>query len=135
MSVESGVFSILSADEDVAAALGLTAGQLPGHILRAGAADDIPTPCLVILWEETPLFGNLGTYSFTLRGHVRDDSYERISGALDAAKATLTAVMHREGISQIDWRGRSPDLIDDGYKTLTKYDRYVVAAGLATRGE
>lgn len=135
MTVESGVFALLSADEDLAAVAGVTGPELPGRILRAGAAKDIPAPCLIIRWEIPPLIGNLGTHSFTLRAHDRDESYDRITAMLERAKAVLTAVVHQQGITQIDWRGRSPDLVDDGYETLTKYDTYVVAAGLATRGE
>lgn len=135
MSVESGVFSLLSGTEDLAVAMGVPTDQLAGRILRTGAADDLPAPCLVIRWEPSSLLGNLGLHSFTLRGHVRDDSFDAIDAMLDVAKARLTAVVHESGITQVDWRGRSADLVDDGYKTLTKYDTYVVAAGLATRGE
>lgn len=135
MSVESGVFSLLVATEDLATAMGLAPEVLASRIRRAGAADDIPSPCLVVRWEAPTLLGNLATPSFTLRAHVRDDSYDVIDDLLNIAKTRLTAVVHEFGITQIDWRGRSPDLVDDGYKTLTKYDTYVVAAGLATRGE
>ena len=135
MSVESGVFSILSSSADLAAAAGVTPDVLPGLLHRAGSAVDMPDRWLAIRWEIPALSGNLGTYSFTLRAHDRDQTYDWITACLDAAQAALTAVVHQEGITQVDWRGRSPDLFDDGYKTLTKYDTYVVAAGLATRKE
>lgn len=135
MSVESGVFSLLSSDADLAAALGLTPDVLPARLYRAGAANDPVPPFLSIRWEIPTLAGRLGTYGFTLRAHDRDLTYDRITAALDRAKAILTAVVHQQGITQVDWQGRSPDLFDDGYRTLTKYDTYVVAAGLTTREE
>lgn len=135
MTVESGVFSLLAEDADLAVAMGVPADQLSGRIKRTGAAIDISSPFLIIRWEESPLFGNLGVLGFTLRAHDRDKTYDRIGQMLEAAKRRLTAVVHERGITQVDWKGRSADLVDDGYKTLTRYDTYVAAAGLATREE
>lgn len=132
MTVESGIFAILGGSVDLAAAAGVPLGQLPALIGRAGAAVDIPDRYIVVRWETPTLAGRLGTYTFTLRVHDRDQSYNWITDVLEAAKGVLTAVTHQEGITQIDWVGRSPDLVDDGYKTLTKYDTFVVAAGLTT---
>lgn len=132
MSVESGIFAILSGSVDLAAAAGVPLAQLPSMIKRAGAAVDVPDRWLAVRWEPTVLTGRMGTYAFTLRAHDRDQSYGWITDVLEAAKGALTAVTHEQGITQVDWQGRSPDLADDGYKTLTKYDSYVVAAGLDT---
>lgn len=131
MTVESGVFTILSASADLAVAAGVPLSQLPDLINRTGVIDP-PNRFITIRWEEPTLFGNLGTPGFTLRVHDRDRTYGWIDAVLEAAKSTLTAVVHEHGITQVDWRGRSPDLVDDGYGTLTKYDTYVVAAGLTT---
>lgn len=132
MTVESGVYTILSTSADLAVAAGVSVDQLPALVVRAGAAVDMPERWLALRWVTPVLTGPLGMHSFELRVHDRDRTYDWITGCLEAAKAELTAVVHREGITQIDWRGRSPDLVDDGYGTLTKYDTYVVAAGLAT---
>jgi hypothetical protein len=132
VTVESGVFAILSTSADLAAAAGVALPQLPPLILRAGSVVDGPDRWLAVRWEEPTLFGNLGNPRFTLRAHDRDRTYTWIDAVLNAAKTTLTAVVHQQGITQVDWRGRSPDLVDDGYGTLTKYDTYVVAAGLNT---
>lgn len=132
MTVESGVFTILSTSVDLAAAAGVPLAQLPDLLYRAGAAVDTPERWLAVRWEEPTLTGPVGTYGFTLRAHDRDRTYDWIVDVLEAAKAALTAVVHQQGITQVDWRGRSADLLDDGYGTLTKYDTYVVAAGLAT---
>lgn len=132
MSAETGVYAILSGSADLAAAAGVPPEQLPELVRRAGAIDP-PDRWLAIRWEEPTLYGPLGTPRFTLRAHDRNqESYSWVDGVLNAAKRTLTAVVHQHGITQIDWSGRSPDLIDDGYRSLTKYDTYVVLAGLTT---
>lgn len=131
MTVESGVFTILSTSADLAAAADVPLGQLPEVVRRAGAVDP-PDRWLAIRWEEPNMVGNLGTPRFTLRAHDRDQSYSWIDAVLEAAKTVLTEVVHQHGITQVDWIGRSSDLVDDGYETLTKYDTYVVAAGLNT---
>ena len=135
MTVESGVFTILSTDADLAAAAEVSLDLLSGIVLRSGAVVDPPDRWLAVRWEEPTLTGRVGTYGFTLRAHDRDQTYAWITDVLEAAKSTLTAVVHQHGITQIDWRGRSPDLLDDGYRTLTKFDTYVAAAGLTTRKE
>ena len=127
--------TLLVGGQTIADAAGLNLSDLPNHVYRTGAAVDPVAPFLVIRWEPTILTAPLGLYGFTLRAHDRGESYDRVDAMLEAAKALLTAVVHQQGITQIDWRGRSPDLVDDGYRTLTRYDTYVAAAGLATREE
>lgn len=135
MTVESGVFTLLSSSDALATAAGVLLADLPSHVIRSGAVIDPPVPFLAIRWEEPAMTGRLGAYGLTLRAHDRDLSYDRISAMLNAAKKVLTAVVHQQGITQVDWRGRSPDLADDGYKTLTRFDTYVVLGGMATREE
>jgi hypothetical protein len=134
VTAEIGVFSLLSTHAPLATALGVLPAALPASIYRSGAADNPPVDhFIVIRWETPDLRGSAGLLSFTLRVHDRDNTYNRITACLDAAKAKLTGVVHEHGIAQIDWRGRSPDLFDDGYQTLTRFDTYVVVAGLRTR--
>lgn len=134
MSIESGVYAILSTDPELAAWFQVPADQLASHVYRAGAAVDPPDHFLVIRWEDTA--GAPGTFralpGMTLRAHHRSRSYELVDGILDLCKNILTAVVHEQGITQIDWRGRSPDLFDDGYGTATRFDTYAVAGGIAT---
>jgi hypothetical protein len=134
VTAQTGVFSLLSADGELAALMEIPVDQLLDRVIRTGHTD-IPNVCLVVRWESPTLDGLVGLQQFTLRAHERSESYARIDALLDRAKVILTSVVHQYGITQIDWRGRSPDLVDDGYRTLTRYDTYFVAAGLRTREE
>lgn len=134
MTAQTGIFNILSTDPELATLLEVPVALLSEKVLRAGKKD-IPDLCLVVRWEGDALTSPIALAQFTLRAHERSESYMKIDALLDRAKALLTAVVHQQGIAQVDWRGRSPDLIDDGYRTLVRYDTYFVAAGLKVREE
>jgi hypothetical protein len=131
MSVESGVFTLLSTNADLAALMGVALPELGGYVYRTGRAIDPPDVFVAIRWEENPApVAFLTTQGLTIRAHSREGSYELIDGMLDRCKTILTSTVHFQGITQVDWRGRSPDLFDDGYRTATRYDTYVVAGGI-----
>lgn len=64
---------------------------------------------------------------------VHDDpgSYNRIDGILNELDTVFLAVVHRsaaegESISQTKWDSRSPDLNDDGLRTITKMTSFTL---------
>jgi len=128
------VYSLLVGDTELSA-LGIGAS----NIFPSNATDDPPAtqPFLFIRWEETsPRWGlsnSPGKTSMSLWAHDHGGSYNRINLILERCKEILEAASHVVGsdgyiLTQVDWRGASGDLVDDGYKTLTRNHGYEVVS-------
>lgn len=86
----------------------------------------------ILQWEETvkdvrPL------ELVTLWVHDVPGTYDRIRAALTQIEDALAGAYHIPGsdgwtLTMADWRGRSPDLYDDGYKTVTKNTAFTIVA-------
>lgn len=63
--------------------------------------------------------------------HDEPGSYIPIDSALDDVEGLLEAVVHvsaaeNESISQVQWESRSPDLTDDGFRTICKMSAFTL---------
>ena len=91
-------------------------------------------PFVNLRWEEKPKsFGFHGRERMSIRVHDEPGSYDRIRQSLDEIRDAVTSAVHVDGgdgetITQCDWEGRSADLYDDGFGTITKYDTYTVVS-------
>lgn len=128
----AAVYSLLVGDTTLSA-LGITAAT----IFTSNSIDDAPetSPFVIIRWEETQtrwgLAGSPGPTSMTLWAHDHGGSYARINAILQRCKEILDAAVHVAGsdgyvLTLADWRGTSPDLVDDGFKTITRNHAWVV---------
>lgn len=131
---KAAVYSLLVGDTELSA-LGITAGTIFG----SNATDDPPrtSPFLFIRWaERTPrwgMSGQPGKARMELWAHDHGGSYNRIDAILWRCKEILDAAIQVDGsdgwvLTQANWRGESPELVDDGYKTLTRNHGYEVAS-------
>ena len=106
------------------------------------AADSVDTPeeeCFaVIRWgATTQAFGNQGTDRVYIWVHDKQKDYGRIALVLAIVKAGLPELVHQPGsddwvLTQADWRGEGPDLMDQGYGTCTRYAEFQVVSRYAT---
>jgi hypothetical protein len=127
----AGVYTLLVGDTALSA-MGVTAGT----VIQDNAVDTMrQTPFVVLRWEEvTPrwaLAGSRGKQVLTVWAHDRGGDYTRINAVLDRIKEIFIPVEHFAGadgrtITQLDWRGESADLYDDGFKTLCRNHAYDV---------
>jgi hypothetical protein len=104
---------------------------------------DDERPFVILRWEDlikgsAELIGSritgAGTQNLSLWAHDASADYAVIDSILERAKIVLTGMVGMDAgngrmLMQVDWQGDSPDLIDDGFHTLTRYSRYVVAQG------
>lgn len=107
------------------------------RIWPAQAMDTAPRtgPFLILRWEEeTTTFNQFGKSEvLTVWAHQareRSTDFVPLVGILRRVTAVLTgaiSVVGEDGtISTIDYQGMSPDLNDEGYKTITKNAAYKV---------
>lgn len=138
MTARAAVYELLVGDTELSAD-GITVAT----IFPSNATDDPPrnTPFLFIRWaEQTPRWGMSGQPGKTrmeLWAHDHGGSYVRINRILQRCKEILDEAIHVTGadgyvLTQANWRGASPDLVDDGYKTLTRNHGYEVVSRKAT---
>ena len=89
---------------------------------------------IIVRWlDHTQSFGLIGPRRVNIWFHDRDQDYARIDAAIAIVKGVLGDAVHVTGvdgrtITQADWRGDSQDLIDDGFKTQTRYSGYDVVS-------
>lgn len=97
---------------------------------------DTPTDdkFIIVRWgEHTQAFAQRGPRRVNIWFHDRDQDYMKIDDAVKVVKGLLDGAVHVVGtdgwvITQADWRGDSQDLIDDGFKTQTRYSGYDVVS-------
>lgn len=124
---------------------GLLANGEPLELLgfkNCYASNSVDTPVedefIIIRWEDQPqAFGNRGKQVLTIWFHLRDQDYTPIDLAMEEVKLAMMQSVHRVGadgwiLTQADWRGDSPDLIDDGFKTITRNSSYEAVSRYAT---
>ena len=135
MSGRSAVFTLLSTDAELVSAFGINSSR----VWPAQALDTAPRkgPFLIIRWEETDRGQNLASRSevMTVWAHSPRESstdFATLDLILSRVEELLLAVEHLSGtdgtITQIDFNGQSPDLNDEGYKTITKNSAFRVVS-------
>ena len=135
MSGRAAVFTLLSTDPELVSAYGINASR----VWPAQSLDTAPRkgPFLVIRWEETDtVFGNFGRREvMTVWAHQARESstdYATLDLILSRVEELLLGVEHLSGndgtITSIDFQGRSPDLNDEGYKTIAKNSAFRVVS-------
>lgn len=110
------IYSILSTDEELAS-LGFT------DVYNIEAVDNPERrkPFLVTAWSDGRVaFGGPGTRDLLVWAHDDSADYVRIDAALERVRILLVAIEHQGGISQVAFTGASPDLYDDGFRTITR---------------
>jgi hypothetical protein len=133
MSGRSAVFNLLSTDPILTSAYGIDRGRVwPAH-----AVDTVPRkgPFLILRWEERERGRNMASdiTVLTIWAHQARESstdFATLDLILDRVEELLLGVEHLSGtdgtITQIDHNGRSPDLNDEGYKTITRNSAFRV---------
>lgn len=104
--------------------------------VMAGNSVDSPPQnrFIVVRWEETvSAFQRRGTSRCQVWFHDVDRDYGAIQDAMELVKIVLEEAVHVPGadgvtLTTCKWDEDSPDLFDDGYKTVTKYSVFTVCA-------
>jgi hypothetical protein len=100
--------------------------------IQAGAMDlAIPRPFAVIrMTDGAPSISKSVQPSLQIWIHDDRGSYTRIDSTLELVKTALNAAVPLEDathrIVDINWTGDSPDLVDEGYDTNTKYASFTL---------
>lgn len=134
MTARAAVYSLLVGDSTLSA-LGIGVS----NIFSSNGTDDPPAdqPFLFIRWGLTQtrwgVANQPGKTFMELWAHDHGGSYARINAILERCKEILEPATHVVGsdgyvLTQVDWRGTSEDLVDDGYKTLTRNHGYEVVS-------
>jgi hypothetical protein len=125
MSARAAVFGLLSAEFGA------------DKVWPAHSIDTVPRTgsFLILRWEEQSVTFNQFGQSEVLTvwaHHPRESSkdFAPLVAILNRTTEILTSALHVEGedgtLTQVDYNGMSPDLNDEGYKTITKNAAYKV---------
>lgn len=134
MSARAAVYSLLAADGQLQAL-----GVAYGNIWPAQALDTAPrnSRFLILRWEETTLARGRASQQevLTVWAHCPREmstDYVPLIAILNRVTEILTSAVHVPGadgtLTCVDSNGMSPDLNDEGYKTITKNAAYTVVA-------
>lgn len=96
----------------------------PVPVFESNSVDTVrERPFAILRWEEhNYTFGRaLGPQKLAVWVHDSRNDYQRINEELDKIEDVLTAMVHVGSVSQVKLLGRSADLYDDGFKTITRY--------------
>ncbi len=79
--------------------------------------------------EKEQAFADIGTRKLTVWFHDRQKTYDVIDSMLGLVKGAMVNAVHVPGsdgftLTQVDWRGDSADLYDDGFRTVTRFSSY-----------
>lgn len=134
MTARAAVYTLLSTD-GVLQSLGVPYG----NIWPAQAMDVAPRHArfLILRWEEMTLAPGRGSKQeiLTVWAHCPREmstDYVPLLAILNRVTELLTSALHVTGadgtLTCVDHNGMSPDLNDEGYKTITKNAAYTVVA-------
>lgn len=133
MSARAAVYSLLAADGQLQA-LGLPYG----NVWPAQSMDTAPRNgrFLILRWEEeTIAFGQTGSEVLTVWAHCPREmstDFAPLDAILNRVTEVLTSATHVTGadgaLTCVQYNGKSPDLNDEGYKTITKNAAYTVVS-------
>lgn len=122
MTMRETIYTLLTTDTELA-----TLGIAIGSVWNIEAVDnpDRGTPFVVTAWAEQPRTAGNGWATTHRRdvliwAHDTGGDYSRIDRILERVRILLVDLIHEGGISQVDYSGASPDLYDDGFRTITR---------------
>lgn len=129
------VYQLLASDAELVG-LGLPEGNI-----YASSAVDTPAswPFLILRWQERdvahtdPELGDVGgEWLLQLWAHDRGQDYMRIDALLERGRQLITGAAQYtaagETLVAARWAGDSPDLYDDGFRTVTKHADFQVVS-------
>lgn len=129
MGVRDQVWAVLASDPGLAS-LGIDATNMyPGMMTPDTPAGDL---WVVLRWGVTDVgpgrdagrVENLSIWAYN-----RQSDYGPILDVLARCKAVLLGISGPGAIIQVDYRGDSEDLWDDGYRAVTRNSSYRIPAG------
>lgn len=133
MSARAAVFSLLATDGDLQ-----DLGVAYGNIWPAQSLDTAPrnSRFLILRWEETTVaFGRTGSEVLTVWAHCPREistDFAPLDEILNRVTEILISAEHAPGadgvLTCVGYNGKSPDLNDEGYKTITKNAAYTVVS-------
>jgi len=129
MAARAAVVDILGTDPQLNM-LGFEADAI-----SSSNATDTPSrdkPFVVVHWDDMPLSGGRPVHMVSIWFHVPKDheqDYGRIDMAIIRTTEIMTSAEHVEGddgwsLTSASFTGASPDLLDDGYNSLTRYAQF-----------
>jgi hypothetical protein len=133
VSARAAVFSLLTTSPTLN-----SLGIGPDEVFPAGALDVAPRDrmFLILRWEETTeTFPGAEKEILTVWAHCPREmgtDYVPLLTILKTVRAVLRLAEHRVGsdgvLTTVDSNGMSPDLNDEGYKTITKNAAFTVVS-------
>jgi hypothetical protein len=133
VSARAAVYSLLATDGPLQ-----DLGVAYGNIWPAQALDTAPrnSRFLILRWEEvTRAFGRVESEVLTIWAHCPREistDFVPLVEILNRVTDILAGAVHEPGsdgtLTCVDYNGMSPDLNDEGYKTITKNAAYKVVA-------
>lgn len=136
MSARAAVYSLLATDGELQS-LGVAYGNIwPGQTLDTAPRN---SRFLVLRWEEVSVVfrGDIVAERevLTIWAHCPREistDFAPLDAILNRATEILASAVHVTGddgtITCVDYNGKSPDLNDEGYKTITKNAAYTVVS-------
>lgn len=129
----AAVFGLLAYDSILQSVYGINLNK----VFPAQAVDTVPRkgPFLILRWEErTVERGRFGARDvLTVWAHIareRSTDFGQINGILERVEEIMLSAIHVSGtdgtLVTVDFNGRSPDLNDEGYKTITRNSQFTV---------
>jgi hypothetical protein len=90
---------------------------------------DRQKPFVVTAWaDERGVYGRPGRRD--LLAHDDGGDYSLIDRVLERIRILLVGMIHQGGVTVVEYTGASPDLYDDGFRTITRnYGFRVIGAG------
>lgn len=88
-------------------------------------------PFLVTAWaDDRNVWGRPGRRDLLVWAHDEGGDYARIDAILERVRILLVAMIHQGGVTLVEFTGGSPDLYDDGFRTITRnYGFRVIGSG------
>lgn len=128
MTIRETIYSALTTD-----ALLQDEGITVDSVWNIEAVDnpDRGKPFVVTAWAENrPVFGRPGRHDLLVWAHDEGGDYSRIDRILERIRILLVDMIHQEEVTLVEFTGGSPDLYDDGFRTITRnYGFRVIGAG------
>ena len=118
MTARETIYALLSTDLELAD-LGIAEDDI--YNIEAVDNPERGKPFLVTAWADgPPVFGGRGRRDLLVWVHDDSADYARIDAVLERVRTLLVGIVHEGAISQVAFTGGSPDLYDDGFRTITR---------------
>jgi hypothetical protein len=108
-------------------------------VYSSNAVDTPSEECFIVVrWDSTEAaFKTVGRDRCSIWVHDKNRDYGRINEALRRIKDLLTDTTHRVGadgwtLTTAEWNGEGPDLLDNGFNTVTRFSDFTVVGRYST---